>query len=180
MLLARYLLQINFMQRRGSMFVLFAGAALFIVAQAKLMPAARYASLIPVCQQFALLSSLTPHGTRHYLCHRWDETHALHSQYSLIEGQCVVSDRCERCLLPQCCKAYGLQLSQLLVYFFQYWHRREVSMQPAKATVATSQPQEAVQGQRPLVTGQEADHVWEAAERSASETKAKAEASKRK
>jgi hypothetical protein len=53
-------------------------------------------------------------------------------------------------------------------------------MQPAKATVATSQPQEAVQGQRPLVTGQDADHVWEAAERSASEAKAKAEASVRK
>ncbi len=53
-------------------------------------------------------------------------------------------------------------------------------MQPAKAMVAVSQPQEAVQGQRPLATAQDADHLWEAAERSTAERKAKADASKHK
>jgi len=41
-LLARFLLQNNFMQRKGSMFLIFAVAALLIVGQAKLVPQTRY------------------------------------------------------------------------------------------------------------------------------------------
>jgi hypothetical protein len=44
------------------MFVLFAGTALFSVAQAKLMPATRYASLFPVQQRSAFFFGFIPHG----------------------------------------------------------------------------------------------------------------------
>ena len=48
-LVARFLLQINFMQRRGSIFLVFSVAALVIAAQAKLGPRTRCEMFLKAC-----------------------------------------------------------------------------------------------------------------------------------